>query len=516
MNNQVNISPAEYRFPIGSLSISPLNPRQTVTEGEIEELAESLLTVGLIQNLAGIETPKGVEIVAGGRRLRALKLIAERHPDLEASRIDLFQPLVTMAGNEDTARAWAMAENTARRNLHPAEEVIAYGKMEKAKSSVPAIARSFGVTEFHVRRRLALANLPGPVLDALAADEITLDVAGAFTISNDEARILEALEHVRGRDFSPYWIRQRLKPAAICGASREAVFVGEEAYMAAGGGVTADLFAEKKLFDSPAILEELFREKLEAVTVKRREDEGWKWAEVSIEPYVPYKQIREGDFARVYPVEGILTEEEAARYDELAELAESDVLDEKGAEILQALEDKQAGDYTDDQKAVSGILVYLDSAGTICAEAGLVRPEDKPAAIEAGLIEKSLLTQTTGKKEPSKPAISATLALDLEKIRTGARQTAALRNPDMLLSLLAFQLDGKMPTWRRAIMLNEEPPINTPEKPEGYIPDERITAAKKTPANPVDVDLVKSFSSDAPPAPAPAGRAPALSARPRT
>ena len=42
--------------------------------------------------------------------------------------------------------------------------------------------------------------------------------------------------------------------------------------------------------------------------------------------------------ARIYAEQGELTEEQAERYDELAELAEADVLDEAGEAELQALQ----------------------------------------------------------------------------------------------------------------------------------------------------------------------------------
>ena len=51
----------------------------------------------------------------------------------------------------------------------------------------PSIAVAFGVTEPHVYRRLALANLPAAVLDALQAGQINIGHAKAFTVSDDEA-----------------------------------------------------------------------------------------------------------------------------------------------------------------------------------------------------------------------------------------------------------------------------------------------------------------------------------------
>lgn len=56
---------------LADLTLSDLNPRKEVSEAGIALLADSLVTCGLIQNLAGIVDAKGnVAIVAGGRRLR--------------------------------------------------------------------------------------------------------------------------------------------------------------------------------------------------------------------------------------------------------------------------------------------------------------------------------------------------------------------------------------------------------------------------------------------------------------
>ena len=70
--------PVPEMVPLGACVLSPLNPRQEACEAEIASLAASIRAVGLLQNLAGWRTAETqVEIVAGGRRLRALGLIAE-------------------------------------------------------------------------------------------------------------------------------------------------------------------------------------------------------------------------------------------------------------------------------------------------------------------------------------------------------------------------------------------------------------------------------------------------------
>ncbi|TNB89472.1 hypothetical protein FHD68_17220 [Paracoccus marcusii] len=104
--------------------------------------------------------------------------------------------------------------------------------LKEAGADVSTIARSFGKTEAHVYRRLALAALPAAVLDALKTGHISYGMAKAFTVSQDEALTLQFLAEVMGRDVSEYRIKQALQPEAISGSDRRALFVGLDAYTA--------------------------------------------------------------------------------------------------------------------------------------------------------------------------------------------------------------------------------------------------------------------------------------------
>ncbi len=69
--------------------------------------------------------------------------------------------------------------------------------------------------------------------------------------------------------------------------------------------------------------------------------------------YVPYGTAEKLD--RIYPVPGVLSEEQSERYDELAELAEGDVLDEAGQAEFADLTNIVEGGFTDAQRAVAGV-----------------------------------------------------------------------------------------------------------------------------------------------------------------
>lgn len=85
----ITTAPIQY-FPLDALYLSDMNPRQDVDADRIDQLADSIVAVGLLQNLAGLADEAGhVGIVAGGRRLRALIRAFEKHADLLDRRPEL-------------------------------------------------------------------------------------------------------------------------------------------------------------------------------------------------------------------------------------------------------------------------------------------------------------------------------------------------------------------------------------------------------------------------------------------
>ncbi len=422
--------------PLADLYLSDLNPRQDVAEEGIALLADSLVACGLIQNLAGLRNEAGkVAVVAGGRRLRALNIAVTECPELG-------QVPVRMAPSAFVAEEWANAENTAREELDPVDEVRAYHKMAQKALSIGKISQAFGVTEAHVRRRLALADLPCPVLDALKAGGISMGQAKAMTVSEDETKILEVLERAMSGWFNEYQIKNALKPDAVDGDNRKVKFVGQAVYEASGGTITQDLFEDEVLFNNPDILDRLFAVELKDQATKMQETEGWAWA-MTTEDSNPfwYELQREHGFARTYKTESVLSAEQSERYDELEELANSEALDDAGQAELSALQEITDGDYSDEQKRHSGIMVYVSHDGAISATRGLVKQEDQVMAISHGIIEETSHA-VTSQQQQVKPAFSQKFVDDMTAIRLASVQTALLEKPDYLLSLFAFSVSS--------------------------------------------------------------------------
>lgn len=454
------------QIPLEMLYISDLNPRKAVSEAHIESLADSIERFGLIHNLAGLMDDDGkVGIVAGGCRLRAIQMIAER------SKTHPFATVpVKLAADATEAEDWASAENAAREDMTPADEIRAFGRMKSRGASVPEIALAFAVTEARVYQRLALAGLPEPVLDALAAGEISLGTAKAFTLSDDEALTLSFLDQVKGQAVSESAIKNALHPDAIKATDRRAKFVGLEAYEAEGGTVTRDLFSDEAYLASPALLDRLFTEKLEAARADLIDTQGWAWAEARNEAWLNYYELDQMKLARLYPIEGELTEEEAEEYDELADLANGGVLDEDGEARLSELQVLLDGDYSEDQKAHAGCILLVNGSGKLEVTAGLVRPEDKKAAIEAGVLQ----APQTAKSDTPKSPYSQKLVADMQAIRLASVQAALLAKPELVLDLLGFGLSETSGSFESVFGIRLDRPTNAPSVEDGFARERRL------------------------------------------
>jgi ParB family chromosome partitioning protein len=128
------------------VSLSQLRPSKRnvrKTGGtSITDLAASIARVGLLQNLTVILASDGehYEVVAGGRRLAALKLLAKKRRIAK----DYEVPCLQVA--DASARTASLTENEQRLGLHPADQFEAFAALIEEGRPLEDIAADFGVT----------------------------------------------------------------------------------------------------------------------------------------------------------------------------------------------------------------------------------------------------------------------------------------------------------------------------------------------------------------------------------
>lgn len=453
---------------LSALYVHPLNTRSDPPPADIAALADSIRSVGLLQNLMGYADPDPVSgkddpdcigIVAGGRRLRALRLI---HGD-----DDPMIPVI-ITTDETRAREWAGAENSARAALHPADEVIAYRKMARAGAHPNAIARAFAVTERHVLGRMKLAALPDPAIAALRAGQLSLDQAAALTVAESEADALAGLEAIRAARWpmSADQIRKHLLPEALPATDRRAKFVGLMAYRCEGGRVQEGLFGEDTRLLDPQILDRVFAEKLEAARQQYIAD-GWSEVVAFTSGY-PNHDHAIYRMDRIHPTPVDLPEADQDELDRLEAIGEQREYTEAEAEALDHLTTRAEGYYTDADMATGTAAIYVNGKGDLEFFGAFRR---KGAAAGAG-------ADGEGEASVAKPeTIPQNLIDDLRIIRTLAIQTALLDKTELMLDLLAITLTAPLYNFEKPLSLSPTAQTITPSKPDEAIISPRLEGA---------------------------------------
>ncbi|KKJ05039.1 ParB/RepB/Spo0J family partition protein [Burkholderia gladioli] len=458
-------APPEVADPTKNLILVPLSqllPRRskrnvrTTPRQSIPELAASIARVGLLQNLIVILSADGeqYEVVAGDRRLTALKLLAKK----KRIAADIEVPCLLVA--DASARTVSLAENVQREAMHPADQFAAFAALVKEGRPIEDIAADFGVSPLVVQRRLKLANVSPRLLADYRAGAATLEQLMALTITDDhtaqEAAYYGAPEWQRGASA----LRDRLTEREITARHPLVRFVGLDAYTQAGGGLRRDLFAEGDAgtyLTDAALLETLVRGKLDAQAEDVRA-EGWAWVEAV--PHLSHADRQAFQNAPRHRREPTAREARRiaslqTRLDKLdAELEEAydaenedktEALEprrEQVAEELQAIEDGLR-DYAPDVRAVAGAVVTLDREGEAVIHRGLLREAEAKALRTLEKLRQGFGAGDGANDEdghddeaPKAASLSDRLAQRLSAHRTAALQIEVARHPHVALAAL--------------------------------------------------------------------------------
>ncbi len=179
---------------IDNIEPNPYQPRLRMEEEQLEELAGSIRTHGLMQPLvvSQADKPGKFTLIAGERRWRASKL---------AGLNDV--PVVVMTASPQEMLELAIVENVVRADLSPLEEAHAYRKLiEDFTLTQGEVAERVGKSRVAITNTLRLLNSPEQVQQAIVDGEITEGHARAMLGLNSIAEQIEMLEQIRRRNLT--------------------------------------------------------------------------------------------------------------------------------------------------------------------------------------------------------------------------------------------------------------------------------------------------------------------------
>lgn len=170
------------KLPVSSLRPGIYQPRLTIDQTAIDELAASIRELGVLQPLLVREHPSHpgeFEIIAGERRWRAA----------QQAQLHEVPVLLKVISNQEALEI-ALVENLQRRDLSPLEEAKGFKRlMDEFDHTQEVLAQAVGKSRSHVANILRLLNLPEAVQELVENGVLSAGHARAL-LTSDNAEAL--------------------------------------------------------------------------------------------------------------------------------------------------------------------------------------------------------------------------------------------------------------------------------------------------------------------------------------
>lgn len=179
--------------PIEQIEANPNQPRREFDQIALEELANSIKRLGLVQpiTLRQLDESK-FQIIAGERRWRASQLAG-----LTAI------PAYIRTIKDENVMELALVENIQREDLNAIEIALAYEHLqEKSGMTQERVAERVGKSRAAVANYLRLLKLPAQVQMALQKKEIDMGHARALLSLNSPSQQIKLFHEIQKNAFS--------------------------------------------------------------------------------------------------------------------------------------------------------------------------------------------------------------------------------------------------------------------------------------------------------------------------
>lgn len=172
------------QIPLASVFPSPMNPRKTFNEEELQELADNIGKQGLLQPITVRPAADGkYEIICGERRYRAMCILHGRNAEVQSISA------IVREMDDDEAFDAMITENLQRKDVDPMEEAYAFSQLIGKGNTAEEIALRFGKSVRFVQDRVKLNGLIPELM--LAIKENKMSISAAMII----AKLDEAQQH---------------------------------------------------------------------------------------------------------------------------------------------------------------------------------------------------------------------------------------------------------------------------------------------------------------------------------
>lgn len=414
-----------------------INVRRTEQTAEVEALAASIESHGILQPLLVEDVGGKYKVIDGNRRLAALGVLIEKNIYSEDREVPVHVLTLGQAAGTEAS----LAANIMRVPLHPVDQYEAFAELEAGGLTPAEIAERFGQPLNLVRQQMALGSLHPEIRAAWRDGKISTDAARSYCLTTDQARQLSVFKKLV-KDNNLKWsgaVRKALGEDAT--ASTAVAIVGPAAYREAGGTATEDLFnAGSYVVSDTALAARMLRDAITAKCKQLVDEDGWSFAYPADEIKDSWKWRTGQDAAPKFTkAENNELTRLRARRTKLSELEDfDDAADAELEQINDRMEELQSAAllrlWGAEKRKGHGCLVSVGDKRLIVTF-GCKKPADQKAA---GQKQKASDSPAAGpaSAEPEAPALSAKMIFNLSERTTAAAAHTLANDPKSAMLLL--------------------------------------------------------------------------------
>jgi len=207
IKSEENFSGKEKRgvleLEVEKIKPNPFQPRRSFDPGKLDELANSIKEKGVIQPIIVRKIDDGYELVAGERRLVAVKRLG----------LSLIPAILTENLSKEGSLELSIIENIQREDLNPIDQGKGYKRLiEEFGLSQEDISKKVGKDRTTISNILRLLNLPDEVQEHVVSGKLSEGHARALLSLDSESQKITFAQEIVDKGLSVREVEERVYP----------------------------------------------------------------------------------------------------------------------------------------------------------------------------------------------------------------------------------------------------------------------------------------------------------------
>jgi ParB family chromosome partitioning protein len=188
--------------PLNQIHANPDQPRRDFDQESLEELAESLREIGIIQPITLRKMAEGdYQIIAGERRFRAAGIAGLK-----------TIPAYIRTADDENVMAMALIENIQREDLNSMEVALAcQNLLEVYKMTQEQLSSRIGKNRATIANYIRLLKLPAEIQVALKNKQIDMGHARALLAIDDPMKQLQLFHELTKYGYSVRMVEEKAR-----------------------------------------------------------------------------------------------------------------------------------------------------------------------------------------------------------------------------------------------------------------------------------------------------------------